>query len=101
MPENRQLGYGFLFMVVPGLSYALKNYLLPLSGIRFFPYMMCAWLTQGIMGIPFVIMGKALVHWDIELLAVVACIVLVVFLFKRKILDIYRHVMKRENPREP
>ncbi len=84
-------------MAVPGLSYALKNYLLPLSGIRFFSYMVCAWLTQGIMGIPFVIMGKAVVQWDMKLLVVAAGIVLVIFLFKRKLLAFYRHILKREN----
>ena len=94
MPENRHLGYGFLFMVIPGLSYALKNYLLPLSGIRFFPYMVCAWLIQGIMGIPFVIMGKAVVQWDVKLLAVAGGIILAVFLFRRKIFGIYRRIMK-------
>jgi uncharacterized membrane protein YdjX (TVP38/TMEM64 family) len=94
VPENRRLGFGFFFMVIPGLSYALKNYLLPLSGIRFFPYMVSAWLIQGIMGIPFVIMGRAVVQWDIKLLAVAGCILLAIFLFRRKILDIYRHIMK-------
>ncbi len=94
MPENRHLGYGFLFMAIPGLSYALKNYLLPLSGIRFLPYMACAWLTQGIMGIPFVIMGRAVVQWDMKLLGVAGGIILAIFLFRRKIHGIYRHVMK-------
>lgn len=94
MPENRHLGYGILFMVIPGLSYALKNYLLPLSGIRFFPYMVCAWLIQGIMGIPFVIMGRAVVQWDVKLLAVAGGIILAIFLFRRKIFGIYRRIMK-------
>lgn len=91
LPENQQLGYGFLFMGIPGLSYALKNYLLPLSGIRFFPYMLCGWLIQGAMGVPFVIMGKALIQWDIKLLAAVGVIVLVFFLFKHKIRDMTRN----------
>ena len=91
LPENRQLGYGFLFMGVPGLSYALKNYLLPLSGIRFFPYLLCGWLIQGAMGVPFVIMGKALVQWDMTLLAAAGMIVLVLFLFKHRIRDMTRN----------
>jgi uncharacterized membrane protein YdjX (TVP38/TMEM64 family) len=94
MPENRHLGYGILFMVIPGLSYALKNYLLPLSGIRFLPYMVCAWLIQGIMGVPFVIMGRAVVQWDVKLLAVAGGIILAIFLFRRKIHGIYRRIMK-------
>jgi uncharacterized membrane protein YdjX (TVP38/TMEM64 family) len=94
LPENRRLGFGFLFMAIPGLSYALKNLLLPLSGIRFFPYMGCAWLIQGIMGIPFVIMGRAVVQWDMSLLAVAGGVLVAIFVFRRKILGIYRHIMK-------
>jgi hypothetical protein len=58
------------------------------------PNLMCGWLIQGIMGIPFVIMGKALIQWDIKLLAAVGMIVLVIFLFKHKIRDMYRGIMK-------
>jgi uncharacterized membrane protein YdjX (TVP38/TMEM64 family) len=94
LAKNRQLGFAVLFMVIPGLGYSIKNLLLPLSGIRFFPYLICGWLIQGIMGIPFVIMGKALIQWDIKLLAVVGMIFLVIFLFKHKIRDIYRVIMK-------
>jgi uncharacterized membrane protein YdjX (TVP38/TMEM64 family) len=94
LPGNRQLGFAFLFMVIPGLGYSIKNLVLPLSGIGFFPYLICGWLTQGIMGIPFVIMGKALVQWDIKLLAVAGMIVLMIFLFRQKIRDIYRSFMK-------
>ena len=94
LPENRRLGFGFLFMAIPGLSYALKNVLLPLSGIRFFSYMACAWLIQGIMGIPFIIMGRAVVKWDIRLLALAGGVLVAIFLFRRKIRGIYRHIMK-------
>lgn len=94
LPENRRLGFAFLFMVIPGLGYSIKNLLLPLSGIRFFPYLVCGWLIQGIMGVPFVIMGKALIQWDVKLLAVVGIIVLMIFLFRHKIRDMYRDIMK-------
>ncbi len=68
--------------------------LLPLTGIRFFPYLMCGWLIQGIMGVPFVIMGKALIQWDMKLMALVGIIVLAIFLFKHKIRDMYSGIMK-------
>lgn len=96
LPEKRQLGFGFLFMVVPGLSYSLKNFLLPLSGIRFVPYLICGWLIQAIMGIPFVVMGKAVVQWDINLLVGAGAVILIIFVFRRKILDIYYEIMKRK-----
>jgi len=46
------------------------------------------------MGVPFVIMGKALIQWDLKLLAVAGMIALVIFLFRHKIRDMYRDIMK-------
>lgn len=89
MPEDRQLGYGFLFMVIPGLSYALKNYLLPLSGIGFAPYLICGWLIQGAFGVPFVIMGRAVIQLDIKLLSGMAVVVLIIVVFRRKIRSLF------------
>ena len=82
------------YLFLPLVGFPVTRFLvLPLSGIRFFPYLMCGWLIQGIMGVPFVIMGKALIHWDMKLLAVVGMIVLVIFLFRHKIRDMYRGIM--------
>lgn len=64
VPEHRHLEFSFVFMAVPGLSYTMKNYLLPLSGVRFRYYFLLGWLVQGVMGIPFVILGKVPSDWD-------------------------------------
>jgi uncharacterized membrane protein YdjX (TVP38/TMEM64 family) len=46
-------------MAIPGLSYAMKNYLLPVCGISFRVYFGIALLTQGMLAIPFVAVGHA------------------------------------------
>jgi len=58
-PEDRQFKMGLLFMAVPGLSYTLKNYLLPLSGMTAGRCVLVGWLAQSLMGIPFVVLGHA------------------------------------------
>ena len=60
--ENRRnlLTFSFLFMVIPGLSYAMKNYLLPLTKIPFVYYFLIGMITQGGLGIPFVVAGNAM-----------------------------------------
>lgn len=48
---------GIVFMAVPGLSYAMKNYLFSLSGVRFRTYFLIGWIVQTLLGMPIVIAG--------------------------------------------
>jgi uncharacterized membrane protein YdjX (TVP38/TMEM64 family) len=70
IPANRQLGFAFVFMAVPGLPYAVKNYLLPISGIPFRGYFLISWLVNSVMGIPFVVLGHATVKWNIHMITI-------------------------------
>jgi uncharacterized membrane protein YdjX (TVP38/TMEM64 family) len=70
IPAKRQLGFAFVFMAVPGLPYAVKNYLLPISGIPFREYFLISWLVNGAMGIPFVVLGHAASKWNIHVLLI-------------------------------
>lgn len=83
LPEKRRLIFGFVFMAVPGLSYTLKNHLLPLSGISFFPYFLCGWLIQGAMGAPFIVLGHAATRWSVPLFAGLFALFLVTFIFRK------------------
>ncbi len=94
IPESRRIAFGFLFMAVPGLSYALKNYLLPLSGLSFLQYFLCGWLIQGAMGVPFVVLGGAAARWSIPLFLGLIGLVLVVFAFRKRIYETYNRVME-------
>lgn len=57
-----------IFMLVPGLSYIMKNYILSLSGIPFRAYFFIAWPTQAVMGIPVVVAGGLVQHRHLWLL---------------------------------
>jgi uncharacterized membrane protein YdjX (TVP38/TMEM64 family) len=67
LPRNRHFEFSLLFMAVPGLPYAVKNYLLPVSNISFRTYLATGWLAQGVMGIPFVVLGDAAAAWSAPL----------------------------------
>lgn len=67
VPEHRYIGFSFLFMVVPGLPYTLKNYMLALSGVPFPIFFLIGWGVNAILGLPFVILGGAATQWGIML----------------------------------
>ena len=83
VPEHRHLEFSFLFMAVPGLSYTMKNYLLPLSGVKFRYYFFLGWLVQGVMGIPFVILGKASMEWNPRLIFALVLIFLLIYVLMK------------------
>ena len=58
-PGKRDL-YAFLFVAIPGLPYAVKNYLLALSGLPFLHYLTICWSAQMALGIPFIVLGEAM-----------------------------------------
>ena len=56
---EQSMWFSFLFMAAPGPSYAMKNYLLALSGVSFGCYFFIGWLVQCLWGIPFIVLGEA------------------------------------------
>jgi uncharacterized membrane protein YdjX (TVP38/TMEM64 family) len=85
IPRNRYLEFGIVFMAVPGLPYTVKNYLLPISGIPFREYFLIGWLVQGVMGIPFVVLGDAASKWNIYLFLIFILLFLIVYFITRQI----------------
>ena len=85
VPKHRQVTFGLMFMAVPGLPYAVKNYLLPLSGMDLKKYLLISWAVQGAMGIPFVILGDAASRFSIPLFIGFALLFIVAFMISRKI----------------
>lgn len=67
VPADRQLGFSFIFMAVPGLPYTMKNYLLALSGVPFRIFFPIGWGVNALLGVPFVILGGAATRWAIIL----------------------------------
>lgn len=62
LPDLSQRGrYGpvWLFVVVPGLPYSLKNYLLALSDLPLPAYLGLTWSGQMLIALPFIAFGEA------------------------------------------
>lgn len=92
IPRKRVVWFSFVFMVVPGLSYSLKNYILALSGLRFRQFFLISLVAQGGMGVPFVIAGGVVAERSILLLAVVLLMLIISYVVA---LFIRRHFFKR------
>lgn len=62
LPEvksHNSLRVSVLFMAIPGPSFAMKNYLLPLSGVRFSHFFISGLFVQSVLALPFIVLGKA------------------------------------------
>ena len=79
VPEHRHFEFAALFMVIPGLSYSAKNYLLPITGVSYKVHMITGWFFQGLICIPFIVLGDAAAQWSAPLF--VAFVLLFVFVF--------------------
>lgn len=66
-----------IFMLVPGVPYAIKNHLLALAGYRFAPYMAINWSTQYGHGIPLIIMGGAVMEMNLAILGIALLLLLI------------------------
>jgi len=64
LPEEKRKRISFIFMVVPGLPYALKNYVLAMADIPFPQYLVIGWLAHLIVNTPFIVLGRGLVRID-------------------------------------
>lgn len=67
IPKNRRIEVCFLVMSIPGLPYALKNYLLSVSSIPFKQYLLIGWLIQFLMCLPFILLGDAASNMNLYL----------------------------------
>lgn len=72
-----------IFMLVPGVPYAIKNNLLALAGYRFAPYMAINWSTQYGHGIPLIIMGGAVMEMNLAILGIALLLLLIFSLVQR------------------
>lgn len=72
-----------IFMIVPGVPYAIKNNLLALAGYRFTPYMAINWLTQYGHGIPMIILGGAVIKMDLTIMGIAFLLLLAGYLLQQ------------------
>ncbi len=67
IPENNTAMFSFLFLAVPGIPYAGKNYLLALAGVPFRYCVLMNCIVQTALGIPFIVLGKSAAEMDMTL----------------------------------
>lgn len=79
VPEQHEALYSFVFLAVPGIPYAVKNYLLPLAGIPFRYCVLMNTIVQLVLGLPFIVLGKSATDMDLRLLLFAAGFFLVGF----------------------
>ncbi len=92
--ESKYAEFSFLFMAIPGLPYAVKNYLLPLFGIPFRYYFFIGWAIHGITGIPFVILGDVATEYNFRIILFFLPLFLLIFFIKQKIKKRYKLMVK-------
>lgn len=77
LPRDGGKRFAFIFMIVPGLPYSIKNYFLALTGMPVSTYLGISWIAQFSLAIPFVILGDGVMRMEPIVLAVAAgCLLL-------------------------
>lgn len=79
IPTKRVGWFSFVFMAFPGLSYALKNYTLAMSGVPFRFFFFSGFVVQGAIGTPFLLAGEAVAGHNLYLLAAVFFLLVTVY----------------------
>lgn len=69
----------FLFAVIPGFPYVVKNYALSLSGLSFPLYFIVGWTTQFIMALPFVAVGRHAAGMNLFQIMLILALLLVLY----------------------
>lgn len=98
IPEAHRLQYGILFMALPGLAYSAKNYILPLSGLSLFYFMLCAWIAQGLLAVPFVVFGGTASQWGVYLFPALAVLIVVSLVWGKRIKSTYEQTLNKTGP---
>lgn len=83
IPEDKMLLYSALLVAFPMFPYSVKIYILPLAGVPFRYCFWLNWLIQGILCIPFVVLGKSAADKNVTLIVISLLIIVALVLFLR------------------
>lgn len=72
--------YSFVFMAIPGLPYAVKNYTLALYGVPLRYYFGFGWSVNLVLGLPLVGLGAGAARLDPKLVALFVALLLIGYL---------------------
>jgi len=98
VPEHHALMFSFFFITFPVFPYSVKLYLLPLAGVKFRYCVWLNWAVQGILCIPFVILGKAAMDLNVEMFGITMVIFVILFIFLRWTKKKYLEIQKAKLP---
>ncbi len=94
IPSDKIVPFAAVFFAVPGIPYSLKNLILPLSGISFWPYMGVGVGVQWVMGIPFLGLGGATATMNIYMLSGFFAVLAAGYFFSRWLKRRYGHMVE-------
>ncbi len=83
--------HAFIFMLVPGLPYVVKNNLLALTQIGLAPYLTINWVAQFGLSIPLIILGGAVMEMNFVILGIATILLLAVYLLQYYLRKRYRN----------
>ena len=83
VPEGKVFLFSFLTLTFPVFPYSVKLYLLPLAGVKFRYCFWLNWAIQGVMCIPFVMLGRSAADLNATMFGVTVLVIMAMFIFLR------------------
>ncbi|MBM9604965.1 TVP38/TMEM64 family protein [Desulfopila inferna] len=91
--------HAFIFMLIPGLPYAVKNNLLAMTGMPLLPYLTINWVAQFGLSIPLIILGSAVMEMNLAILGIALALLLAAYLLQYFLRKKYRKtIIPEETP---
>ncbi len=85
IPHDKEGLFSFIFLAIPGIPYAGKNYLLPLAGVSFRYCVMMNCIVQSVMGLPFILLGKSGADMNLSLFYIALLAFILLFILLRRL----------------
>jgi len=81
VPEDKEFLFSFFMLTLPVFPYAVKLYLLPLAGVKFRYCFWLNWAINGIMCIPFVLLGRSAADLNGVMFGLAVLLIIAMFVF--------------------
>lgn len=93
-PPDQTMVYGGIFMAVPGIPYAPKNYLLAMTDISLGAYILICWPIHILTGLPFILLGRSAAGADLRLALTGLVLLAAGFVLTKRLTEKYRKDQK-------
>jgi uncharacterized membrane protein YdjX (TVP38/TMEM64 family) len=82
IPREHVARFSFMFLAFPGLPYAAKNYILPLAGVPFRYSVIMNTIVQGLIGLPFIILGKSAADINLTVFNITLAVMVALYILR-------------------